>query len=73
MLLEVFLPAVHIDLYKSHLLAASTNPKGMTSSSCDPLQVVYEVAIKGDVQQGYHTWFGYHRYQQITLMVTNRL
>lgn len=72
-LLEAFFSAVHTDLYKSHLLVASTNPTGKTSSSCDPLQVVYEVAIKGDVQQGYHTWFGYHSYQQITLMVTNIL
>lgn len=62
-----------MDLYKSHLLVASTSPAGMTSSSCDPLQVVHEVAIKADVQQGYHTWFGYHSYQQITLMVANIL
>jgi len=42
---------VHIDLYKSHLLVAISNPTGTTSSSSDPLQVAYAAAIKVDIHQ----------------------
>lgn len=42
---------VHINLYKSNLFVDSSNPTGMISSSSDPLQVAYAVAIKVDVHQ----------------------
>lgn len=42
---------MYIDLYKSHLSVASSNSTGMTSSSSDPLQVAYAVAIKVDIHQ----------------------